>query len=244
MHIPVKRLAVSLALERGVDLADAWVAVAARAKALDARPAGASLHRLMYLGRGDSTWLCSDLGAVRFGQEVDPASAGVRLKSPAKWADGTPKKLVWLQVAETGHWKGHPAGEFEMTPTTFSEIVRNFEQRGLPIPFDFEHASEQDPTKGSIPEKGAPAQGWIHRLENRGDDGLWGLVEWIDDYVRDGIRQGRFCYLSPAIRFGSRSPTTGQPIGARMTSCAITNAPFLQGLPGLMAASDATRTRP
>jgi hypothetical protein len=199
----------------------------------------ASPRRLLYMGREGSTWMCRDLGTIEFGADVDPAHVGIKLRSPSPtWRDGSRKKLVWLQLAETGAWKGHPAGEFEMTPTTFGEIVRNFEARGLPIPFDFEHASEQDPTKGSIPTTGAPAQGWVHKLENKGYGGLWGLVEWTSDYVRDGIRNGQFAYLSPAIRFGSRDSVTNESIGARLTSVAITNAPFLHHLPGLAAARD------
>lgn len=181
-------------------------------------------------------FLCRDVRAMRFGAEVDPAMAGIKLKSSvANWADGTPKKLVWLQLAETGEWKGHPAGEFAMTPATFTEIVTNYKRRGLPVPFDMEHASEQPPTQGSIPVTGAPAQGWIHAMENRAEAGLWGLVEWLTDYVRDGIKAGQFAYLSPAIRFGSKDAKTGLPIGARMTSAAITNTPFLTSLPGLAA---------
>ncbi len=190
---------------------------------------------------GDDTLVV--MRAVTLGAEVDPTLAGVQLKGQSSWGDGSPKKLVWVQLAEVGAWKGHPAGEFEMTPATFSEIVDNFKRRGLPVPFDFEHASEQDPTKGTIPVNGAPAQGWIHSLENRGEGGLWGLVEWLTDYVRDGIKSGQFAYLSPAIRFGSRDPVSGKPSGARLTSAAITNQPFLTHLAGLIAASDRSGDR-
>lgn len=175
--------------------------------------------------------------ALHLGEEVDPTIAGVALKGPPAWKDGTPKKLVWVQLAEVGAWRGHSAGAFEMTATTFAQIVRNFTNRGLPIPFDFEHASEQDPTSGSIPVIGAPAPGWVHRMDNRERAGLWGLVEWLDK-ARDGIKEGAYGYLSPAIRFGCKDPVTGDPIGARLSSVAITNQPFLTGLEGLKAATD------
>lgn len=184
--------------------------------------------------------LLRDFRSIVLGAEVDPASVGVALKGPRAWKDGTPKKLVWVQLAETGAWRGHPAGPFEMTSTTFGEIVRNFDRRGLAVPFDMEHASEADPTSGSIPERGAPAQGWIHKLDNQGDKGLWGLVEWLD-YARDGIQAGQFAYLSPAIRFNSRDPISGENVGARLTSAAITNQPFLNGLDGLRAATDGVK---
>jgi ADP-ribose pyrophosphatase YjhB (NUDIX family) len=169
--------------------------------------------------------------------EVDPASVGVKLKGKPCWKDGTPKKLVWVQLAEVGAWKGHPSGEFEMTPVTFAQIKANFERRGIPIQYDMEHASEQDATEGSIPVTGAPAQGWVHRIDNRGIGGLWGLTEWRD-YAREGILDGAFAFLSPAIRFDSKDTITGVKVGARLTSVAITNQPFLSGLDGLRAAKD------
>lgn len=142
---------------------------------------------------------------------------------------------VWIQIAKVGAFKGHPAGPFEMTPATFDEIVRNFRATSnRRIPIDFEHASETDPTSGSIPTVGAPAQGWIVDLDNRGAAGLWGLVEW-GDRAREYIRSGAYRYISPAIRFGSRDRVTGQQIGARLTSAGLTNQPFLDGMAPLAA---------
>lgn len=145
---------------------------------------------------------------------------------------------VWIQLAKVGTFKGHPAGPFELTPSTFDEIVQNFlATANRRIPIDFEHASEADPTAGSIPQEGAPAQGWIVQLDNRGLAGLWGLVEWLEP-ARTYIREGKYKFFSPAIRFGSRDRVTGKPIGARLTSGAITNTPFLDALQPL-AAKDA-----
>ena len=144
---------------------------------------------------------------------------------------------MWIQLAEVGHFKGHAAGEFALTPATFSEICANFKRDKLPIPIDAEHASEQDPTSGTIPERGAPAMGWIHELDNRGEGGLWGCVEWLEP-ARSYIKEGRYKFISPAIRFNSRDRVTGQKIGARLTSAGITNSPFLRNMRPLIAASD------
>jgi hypothetical protein len=179
-----------------------------------------------------------DVRRVTQGAEVDPAAAGVNLIGPPAWADGAPKKLIWVQLAECGKWAGHPAGPFEMTSKTFSEIVSNFERRGLPVPFDFEHASEADATQGSVPQDGSPAPAWVHRMDNRGPAGLWGLVEWLDK-ARRLIQSGEYAFLSPAIRFGCKDPVTGAQVGARLTSVALTNQPFLTGLDQLRAAKDA-----
>lgn len=144
-------------------------------------------------------------------------------------------KPVWIQLAKVGTFKGHSAGPFELNPEIFAQIVKNFEATvNKRIPIDFEHASEEDAAAGSIPVDGAPAQGWILKLENRGAAGLWGLVEWLEP-ARTYIREGKYKFFSPAIRFGAKDRVTGQPIGARMTSGALTNNPFLDGLAPLAA---------
>ena len=149
---------------------------------------------------------------------------GVDLTRPT---DASP---VWNQIAKVGTFRGHPAGPFELSPKVFGEIVANFSATtNKRVPIDFEHASEADESSGSIPSDGAPAQGWILDLQNRGTAGLWGLVEWLEP-ARSLILAGKYRYFSPAIRFGARDRVTGQTIGAKLTSGALTNQPFLDGL--------------
>lgn len=148
------------------------------------------------------------------------------------------KTLVLIQLAECGDWKGHPAGAFSMTAETWREIVSNWRRDGaLPIPIDAEHASESAPTSGNIPSQGAPAMGWIHELVDRGVAGLFGWVEWLEP-ARSYIKQGRYKFLSPAVRFGSKDRVTGEACGARLSSAAITNTPWLRGMPPLVALTD------
>ena len=146
-----------------------------------------------------------------------------------------PLVLVPIQLACVGTFRGHGAGPFTLDSKVFDQIVANFNARGLLVPIDAEHASEQDAAEGSIPVTGAPAFGWIHSIENRGRDGLWGMVEWLEP-ARTYIKEGRYKYLSPAIRFGARDPVTGKDVGARLSSAAITNSPFLDQLAPLVAA--------
>jgi ADP-ribose pyrophosphatase YjhB (NUDIX family) len=154
----------------------------------------------------------------------------VELASSA--ADGD--KPVWVQISTRGTFKGHGAGQFTLDDETFKEIVRNYRDvDGGQVAFDYEHASEQDPTEGTIPVNGAPAQGWIKDLRIA-PDGLHALVEWLEP-AKTQIREKKYKFVSPAIRFGARHPVTGQPIGARLTSVALTNAPFLRGLQPLAA---------
>jgi len=155
-------------------------------------------------------------------------------------ADTDPKP-VWVQIAKAGAFKGHGSGPFEMSGKTFADIVRNFAAvDGGRVHFDFEHASEADATDGSVPQHGAPAQGWITQLDNRGTE-LWGLVDWLEP-ARTYIREGKYKAVSPAIRFNAKHPVTGAAIGARLTSVALTNSPFLRGMADL-AASDKLKSR-
>jgi phage I-like protein len=148
-------------------------------------------------------------------------------------ADGKPK-AVWIQVAKPGEFKGHPAGPFKLDATTFNDIVRNFRAtQNRRIAIDFEHASEQKPTDGGIPVLGAPAQGWMTDFDIR-PDGLYSLVEWLP-LAADYIKTGQYKYFSPAIRFDAVDRVTGKNIGARMTSGALTNKPFLDGMQALLA---------
>jgi phage I-like protein len=158
------------------------------------------------------------------------------IDAAAALADGTgPAKRVWIQIAKVGSFAGHPAGHFELTPKTFSDIVANFNAtQNRAVPIDFEHASEKDPTSGTIPTAGAPAQGWIVDLDNRGDAGLFAAVEW-GDRAREYIKSGAYRYISPAVRFASKDRVSGRQIGARLTSAGMTNSPFLDGLVPLAA---------
>jgi len=156
---------------------------------------------------------------------LDAKSAGVR--------------PTWNQIAKVGQWAGQPSGPFQLTLGHFEEIVANFKKTtNKRIPVDFEHASEQDPTRGEIPTLGAPAQAWIVDLDNRGAGGLWGLFEWLEP-ARTYVRGGKYRFFSPTIRFGSRDPVTGVR-GCRMSSGALTNQPFLDGMQPLAASQRAS----
>ncbi|HEY8623273.1 MAG TPA: phage protease [Casimicrobiaceae bacterium] len=149
----------------------------------------------------------------------------------------TPKR-TWIQLAQVGTFKGHPSGPFHLDPSVFSTMVRNFDRDGLPIPIDAEHASEMPATQGNIPSQGAPAMGWIHKLQNRGDQGLWGNVEWLEP-ARSYIKEGRYKFISPAIRWKSKDRTTGLDVGPRISSAGMTNQPFLPSMAPLTAAKNA-----
>jgi len=149
-------------------------------------------------------------------------------------ADNDNAGPVWIQIAKAGSF--NKGGRFELNQQVFGQIIRNFDEtENKRVPIDFEHASEAAATDGEIPTRGAPAQGWITKLEMRGFGGqLWALVEWLP-LAKQYIKAGQYKYFSPAIRFNARDRNTGEIIGARLTSGALTNNPFLDGMEQLAA---------
>jgi hypothetical protein len=141
---------------------------------------------------------------------------------------------VWVQIAKTGTFHGHRSGSFRLDGEVFAHICRNFREVSAgQVPFDFEHASEQPPAEGDIATEGAPAQGWIKDLKHDGQ-ALFALVEWLEP-ARTYIKQKKYRFVSPAIRFGVKHPESGQNVGAVLTSAALTNVPFLTGMQPIAA---------
>ena len=142
--------------------------------------------------------------------------------------------LTWNQIATRGTFAGHGAGVFTLDDSVFNEIIRNYRDvDGGEVAFDFEHASEQDAASGTIPVSGCPATGWIRDMQIR-PAGLFTLVDFLEP-AKSYVKDKRYRFVSPAIRFGAKHPVTGKPIGARLTSTALTNQPFLRGLQPLAA---------
>lgn len=159
---------------------------------------------------------------------------GMTTPAPFSMADGVIKKQVWNKLAVHGVFKGHPTGPFEMNAQTFAQIEKNFRRDGVDVPFDYEHAAEIPVSDSASKAKGeAVASGWIKDVQNRAD-GLYGLVEWTDD-ARKKILSGEMKYISPAIRFGAKDGKTGEVVGAKLSSAALTLRPFLKELPPALA---------
>jgi phage I-like protein/2'-5' RNA ligase len=133
------------------------------------------------------------------------------------------------QIARFGDFRGHAQGAFKLDASVFAEIVRNFRAtKNRRVPLDYEHTSEVMPD--SVAQHGVPALAWITDLDDRGDGTMWATFEWVDPVAVEHVRAKRYLYLSPAIQFGARDKETGRPIGARLTSVALTNKPFLDGM--------------
>lgn len=160
---------------------------------------------------------------------------------------------VWIQIAREGEWSGYQgpglSGPLKFDQKVFDGIIANFrahpaykagaDGKGLArvVPYDYEHASEQDPTAGSIPTTGAPAPAWVMELETRKGEGgleLWALSD-LSDQAREQIRSGGYQWTSVAVWLNAVDPESGQRMGPVLTSVAFTNHPFIQGMAPMAA---------
>ena len=190
---------------------------------------------------------------------VSPITLGLGLHLDAG-ADDRP--CVWNVVAYEGEWQGHPAGAFGFSRATFEQIIANFcadpryKRRGTAAPraaapeqiesgifdviqWDFHHAAEMPAPELAV--AGAPAQGWVLELaigDYEGKCALLALTRWLEP-ARGYIRGGRYKFCSVSVWLNATDPATGKDVGAVLTSIAITNNPFLQGLPALQASRSA-----
>jgi hypothetical protein len=162
----------------------------------------------------------------------------------------------WIHVANEGAYQGHADGKFSLTREVFQSFIKNL--RADPrykagadgvgsqpvIPFDYEHASELDPTSGSIPASGAGAPGWAldFKIEN-GQDGkaqLWAFAQ-LGDTIRKQISAKEYLFTSIAFVLQSTDPVSATETGPRITSIAFTNHPFLRDLIPLAARAQGLR---
>lgn len=146
------------------------------------------------------------------------------------------KQVVEIPICIAGTWvKGDH--KFSITSDDIDSMIRNFEQRanGQTV-IDYEHASEMP----ELAKGGAiPAAGWMHGLRKRKIhdprskelvDALTALAEWTPK-AEEMLKNGEYRFFSPAIDWSKTDKKTGKPIGAALTSGALTNHPFLEELP-------------
>jgi len=167
--------------------------------------------------------------------------------------EGVSADATWVQVANEGNFRGYAGGtkSFTFDSNTFATIVNNFRRHpsykkgpdGVGcediIAWDFHHASEMMPTDGTIPLTGAPAQAWIRELAvRRNPDNqkceLWALTHWLEP-AKTFVKEGRYKWASVSVVFDAIDAITAVNIGPILTSVALTNQPFIEGMQKLAA---------
>lgn len=159
------------------------------------------------------------------------------------FADGAEPSIghtTWNQITKAGTYEGHRQGAFAFNFETTAQLLANFAADGNGrVPVDYEHLSELVPDGAAL--TGVPAVAWITALEDRGGD-LWAAFEWVDARAVEMVRARQYLFVSPAVNFSARDKVTGEPCGARLTSVALTNHPFLDGMEPLAASDRPTVT--
>lgn len=165
-------------------------------------------------------------------------------------ATETDTERKWMQVATAGQYLGYRDGTqpFELTREIFQQAIDNIHahpsfvagEDGIGvadvIPWDFNHASEMDPTAMAV--NGAPAAGWTADLKIvDGPDGvaqLHALTRFLEP-ARGYVKAGAYKWASIAMAFSATDPVSGDDVGALITSIALTNTPFIEGMSELAA---------
>ena len=126
----------------------------------------------------------------------------------------------WHEIAIVGEWKGHHNGEFKLTLEDLNTIKTNFDNMGVELPVDMEHAS--------LYGDKAEAYGWVKELKVENEK-LYARIEWLDD-AKELIESKKYRYLSPVLIPNTIDRVTANNIGWSLHSVALTNRPFLEEL--------------
>ena len=100
-------------------------------------------------------------------------------------------------------------------------IINSFDQHGIDMVIDYEHQT--------LKEVQAPAAGWVKRLEARGKQGLWAVVDWTKK-AKNYLANREYRYFSPVF---SVRETDRKIVDVK--NIALTNAPRLNSLKPIIA---------
>lgn len=123
-----------------------------------------------------------------------------------------------IQILPTGEFNTLSYGMMQVLPSHFDQMVANFKSnvRKL-VPVDVDH-------------NGGKAAGWIIKLINKGEDGLWGIVEWTK-YGKELLDNKLYRLFSAEWSFDYLDPEHGSSHGATLIAGTLTNRPLFKELP-------------
>ena len=128
----------------------------------------------------------------------------------------------WMMLMPSGTYQHPLYGKLDFTSAKFDVYKKNFDDkiRGIEVDIDYDH--KEDVARGSA------AAGWLRQVDNRGDQGLWGLVEWTPA-ARQAIKNGEFRYFSPefADEWKDAQGTVHKDV---IFGGGLTNRPFLKDI--------------
>ena len=139
-----------------------------------------------------------------------------------------------IPIARLGAWE-HPVYRYVVfTQKDFDEIKRNFEsnEAGFEPYLRYGHSRYPGATDGE------PATAFLKNVVQV-NDVLYGQFEAVDPTVVREIKDGKYRYSSAELTRNAHSKRMGKGgIGTLLTAVALTNAPFVPGLPQNQVLSD------
>jgi len=130
-------------------------------------------------------------------------------------ADGTVPE--WIELLPPGRDVQGADGRAWVNDRPES-IVADFNRGGIPIPLDWEHATEVAAPEG----RPAPAAGWIKALQAREGGAIWGQVDWTPKGA-EMVKAREYRFISPVFLYERASTRISS-----IRSAALTNQPNLR----------------
>lgn len=138
--------------------------------------------------------------------------------SGVEFIDGSTE--TWIQAMPLGTYEHPQYGTIAITPERVQEYVDNVKNntRMQQLDIDYDHK-----------EYGGEAAGWIKDAANRGNDGLWLLVDWTKKAYQL-LKDKAYRYFSPEFDDEWTNPKTNVVHKNVIFGGGITNRPFLKDI--------------
>ena len=140
------------------------------------------------------------------------------------------KNYLKVPIAVLGEWFHPDYGEVKFVQTDFDSMLENWEENvvGYEPPLFLGHPIDNTTVEG------APSVAFLEKLYQESDT-LYGLYDPVDAEAYQNAAKGSYRYSSAEVSRNAVSKKTGQPIGTVLRGAALTNRPFLTGMPRVEA---------
>jgi hypothetical protein len=167
-------------------------------------------------------------------EEVDPFSYKGSLSAiPIQVLSEGNRKVLKVPVAVLGDWVHPKYGDLKFAQKDFDEMKANVQTKviGYEPPLFLGHIE----TQPGGPEY--PAEGFLEKLTQEGEV-LYGEFGVVNDNTYSSVSKGQFRYSSGEFVRNHKDKKTGKPIGTTLVGVALTNRPFLTGMPRVTTLSE------
>lgn len=136
------------------------------------------------------------------------------------------KRYLKVPIAVLGQWQHPEYGSVQFNQKDFDNMLQNWSENiaGYEPPLFLGHPNNDTTTEG------APSVGFLEKLYQE-DSTLFGLFDPVDDQVFNDVDKGAYRYSSAEVYRNAFSKTTAEPVGTLLRGAALTNRPYLTGMP-------------